>query len=366
MQTKKTRWLVVLPILTMVLLAILPENVDAETTTILPTIDSPVTIKDWLFVGPFSSGAREGLVDPLIEHGGIDKIKPVEGLEHHSCMAENGVVKWTKIVDEDEEDEKITFKISGVNWEALQDHHGWSGLFGFGFAYAEYVSDRDVRVLVRAEEVGGFRINGTPYRGNPYGRRQDKNLLVPVILRKGVNRILIAIGGMGDEWDFTFKMLPAEAPVMVNTVDTLVPDIIVGEKVDSWAAVPLVNTTEQNVEALLRIGDGNLVEVSETKVKMAPRTIQKVPIRFTQIKVVEEKPEEGTIKIPVKVTALGGEHSGEVDVRIREKGESFRITFRSAIDESVQKYSVLPPKDYTPGKSYGLILSLHGASVDSD
>ena len=51
---------------------------------------------------------------------------------------------------------------------------------------------------------------------------------------------------------------------------------------------------------------------------------------------------------------------------LRKPGEVFRVTFRSKIDESVQHFSVLPPKDFDPKKRYALILTLHGASGVSD
>ena len=44
--------------------------------------------------------------------------------------------------------------------------------------------------------------------------------------------------------------------------------------------------------------------------------------------------------------------------------EPYRMTFRSPIDGSIQYYGVRRPEPFDPSTDYGLVLSLHGASVE--
>src|SRR5690606_32883536 len=56
----------------------------------------------------------------------------------------------------------------------------------------------------------------------------------------------------------------------------------------------------------------------------------------------------------------------EVEVNVRTATEARKVTFRSAIDGSVQYYALLPAKPL-PGQvdKPGIVLSLHGASVEA-
>ncbi|RKY58045.1 MAG: hypothetical protein DRP94_07390, partial [Candidatus Latescibacterota bacterium] len=42
----------------------------------LPTVEDTITVREWLTVGPFSVGTREGYIDPLADQGGEEAIRP--------------------------------------------------------------------------------------------------------------------------------------------------------------------------------------------------------------------------------------------------------------------------------------------------
>lgn len=75
--------------------------------------------------------------------------------------------------------------------------------------------------------------------------------------------------------------------------------------------------------------------------------------------------EDGPITVTVRVEAEGWEASYDmdIDVPVVEPGVTYRRTFRSDVDGSAQYYGVVPPSDFDPERAYGMILSLHGASV---
>jgi hypothetical protein len=95
-----------------------------EKTEFLPTIEEPILVKEWLVVGPFSKGMREGDIDFLIEQGGEEYIEPYEGLEHTSIMAPSGTVKWMKAKTDEEGNVKFAFELKGLAHSVLMESNG--------------------------------------------------------------------------------------------------------------------------------------------------------------------------------------------------------------------------------------------------
>lgn len=322
----------------------------------------PQTIADWLTIGPFPAGTREGLVDELMEYGGLEKIQPKEGMELSSFYAKDGVVRWTKTQSKEG---KVTLDNKDVDWDALSSQWGAAGGASGWFGYAEYTSDADRSVLISAEKIGGFLINGERYYGDPYG---NGYVLVPAIFHQGLNRILVRVGG-GGPTAFTFSWVPSPAPLIVSTKDALLPDLILDQKMEGWAGIPVVNTTAETINgAKLVFGGKGLFAKSEVAVpELPPLSTLKVPILMKTTREVRDSDEtsEGTLDTTIAVTNPGA-HSGPLSFRVRKPGESYHVTFRSKTDLSVQKYAVLPPTNFDSRKTYALIVAAHGASVDSD
>jgi len=330
---------------------------------ILPTIEKPITVENWLVIGPFSAGSREGFVDPLLEWGGMENIQPKEGQEHMSWMADNGVVKWAKV---QAKDGKVTYEYPNVDWDAITDQWGFAGTLNNGFAYGEFQNDQPRRVLVSAQGAGSILLNGQPYLADIYGHGY---VLSPAILKEGLNRVLVRSGRGINALTFSLQFLPAEAPVMVNAKDTLSPDLVEGENREGWAAVPLINTTSETIrDAVLTFGDDDVFQAVSIPVpSLPPLSVVKLPIWVkTRRPARLEEAENQILKVPVSVKSQGVTNEVDVEVRVRKAGQSYHLTFLSDTDESVQKYAILPPKNFDPEKKYALILSLHGAGVDAD
>ncbi|RKY74594.1 MAG: hypothetical protein DRQ14_01440 [Candidatus Latescibacterota bacterium] len=335
----------------------------------LPTVEDTITVREWLTVGPFSVGTREGYIDPLADQGGEEAIRPYEGMEHPSIMAQGGVVRWRKVESEDGA-LRVWYEDVDVDWDALQAHHGWAGRRGVAYAYAELEVRGRRRTLILTDKVGAFWLNGRMYYGDVYGYRRGKvRTFVPVVLRDGTNRILLKFGVWGGVWEkerkIIFKILPVHEPLVFNISDVTVPDAVRGEVIEGWMAIPLINATEVPLRKVrLRVGGDEVFRRTETVVGfMPPLTIQKVPVRVkTRGAVTTEK---DTLFLPVVAEVDGRKVSSVVPVRVRNLEEGFRTTYVSSVDSSVQEFSVLPPKDFHPEGTYGLILALHGASVPS-
>ncbi len=333
------------------LLIPLPAVLQAE-LGFLPTIEDTLTIRDWLYVGPFSVGAREGTVDVIRDTIGF---APQEGETVPSILAPGGEVRWRRI---ESEDGSLKLEYDGINWDDLQDIYGVAGLLDAGYAYAEFSLPGRQRALAVAEKASWFKLNDQRFPGGPYGHDIVR---IPVILSPGKNRVLVKVGGFTDH-RFTFKLIPSPSPVMLLSKDATLPDIIKGETLNSPVGITILNTTSKYLKGIkLSIGgEGSFLKTERTVSDMAPLSLIKVPI---DLKMREALAEGDTISVPVSVSSEGLIYRKRLKLRLREKGASYKVTFISNLDSSCQYYAVLPPKDYDPERSYALILTLHGASV---
>jgi dienelactone hydrolase len=330
-----------------------------EKTEFFPTIEEPILIKEWLVVGPFSKGMREGDIDHLIEQGGEERIEPYEGLEHTSIMAPSGTVKWMKAKADEEGNLKFAFE--DLNMEELQDIYGYPGTASVSYAYAEFETKERGMALIIAERVGSFSLNGKQWPGDIYGHRYVK---IPVVLQNGKNSVLLKLT-RGPQC--TFKISPAEKPVMILTKDATVPDVVAGISLDQWAGITVLNTTSKTLKDIaLTLGDDAAFKRQETIIKhMPPLTVRKIPVRVATKEPIKEKVENEEVLVPVKLSFFNYSHVDQIKLRLRSQDQSYKTTFLSNIDGSVQYFAVLPPRNYDASKKYALILSLHGASVEA-
>jgi len=330
-----------------------------EKLELLPTIEKSIVIQDWLVVGPFSRGMREGDIDYLMENGGELSIEPYEGLEHTSIMAPSGLVKWMKVKGNEQGTVKIIY--DNINVKQLQDIYGTPATMSVSYAYAEFESKGARRALVIAEGIDTFRLNNKPWPGDIYGSGYVK---IPVVLQDGKNKILVKLS-RGEQ--FTSKIIPAEAAVMVLTGDATVPDAVAGKYLKQWAGVSVINTTTNTLKNIkLSLGDGQAFAKQEVSIaEIAPLSIRKVPILIESRDAIREQAEDNTISVPVMASIDQSLHADQIKFRIRNQAQSCKMTFLSGIDGSVQYFAVLPPKNYDPNKTYALILSLHGAGVEA-
>ena len=327
---------------------------------ILPTLDEPLIIKEWLTVGPFSVGTREGTIDFLTAYGGEERIRPEEGMEHLSIMAAGGRVQWTRVKAEGG---KVKLAYEGVNWDLLQESDGQTGLRSVGYGYAEFQSRRRQRAWVMAERISRFWLNGQVFYGDGYGHEFVK---IPVVLREGINRVLVKVG-RSRPW-FSFRVLPVEGALILNDQDLTTPDIVAGERLDGWIGVPVVNTTTERAQEVEIVLEGEVFERTTTVLStLEPLTVEKVPVPIRTKEALDTAAISGdTVVVIVSVTAEGIQDERRVPIRVRRKDMPYRVTFLSGMDGSAQHFSVRLPMGFDPTRTYALILTLHGASVPSD
>ncbi|MEA4884114.1 MAG: prolyl oligopeptidase family serine peptidase [Clostridia bacterium] len=325
----------------------------------LPTIEEELAIKTWLVVGPFSIGQREDFVDPLYEHGGQLHIAPEAGMQHSSTMTPGGVAEWKAAVAD--ANGSVAIPDTDVDFDRRESCYGFPGYLSLNYGYAEFESCGDQRVLIRADRTAAFWLNGIQYEGNPYGYGF---VLIPAVLKDGVNKVLAKT----TRGAFTFRVLPAPEPAAFAMGDLIAPDAILGARLDAWIGVPVINCTEKeiDVEVVLGSADNALFAPTSTRLgRVAPLSTIKVPVPVKTLRAItDQDAPEGKMKLAITLRTEGFEAQESITLSAKSPTEVYTTTFVSRNDGSVQKFSVVPPANFDPAAKYGLILTLHGASVE--
>jgi poly(3-hydroxybutyrate) depolymerase len=250
-------------------------------------------------------------------------------------------------------------------WERVEkaadaDRFRHQSLVG-GYVFATYDSPDDRVVLLDAREHGMVYVNGVPRVGDPYGNGYS---VLPVALKKGVNEFLFACGRGG--LSARLVELPSQRPFF-SGVDDTAPVLVAGEPVDAEFGITLVNPTSEPAGTLaieLMLPDGT---ATVTPVPVLPPLSMHKARASLEGRAIREP---GKVVVRARILANGAPLADapatrDLDVAVVAPGDRRRVTFVSDIDGSVQYYSVVPPAEST-GATPGLILSLHGASVEAE
>jgi predicted esterase len=237
-----------------------------------------------------------------------------------------------------------------------------------GYAAFTVDSPKEQVMLLEASGDTMCYVNGTPRTGDPYSYGYAH---LPVLLKAGANMLLFSCG----RGELHVKLVPPKSPVVLETGDMTLPDLIVQEKTAEWGAMLLVNASTHPLEAgtvTVRLGNGrSLTGKTPPLLPLATRKIA-FPIDGPAPTTAGEETVEVRVNYPA-VHAKTGETGHEAfsdtatfKARVRKPGETYKRTFLSEIDGSVQYYAVNPAHPLTPGgPAPALFLSLHGASVEA-
>jgi len=254
-------------------------------------------------------------------------------------------------------------------WEPIKADSG--GAFSHASLRGGYldftVPSQNERIMIlEASGHSTAYVNGEPRAGDPYSRG---HLRLPVLLRPGNNDLLFQVS----RGSLKAKLLPPKAEAYFDLGDPTVPDLIVGEIFNTWAAVVVVNATRNALDDLFlqaACADG---PPAITKVYSVP------PLSIRKVAFVLQGPapkKEGTCHVNVKLVRATEYGPRELDtaslnLSIRRPEQTQKRTFVSSIDDSVQYFSLVPAHPATAPKASaatprpGLVLTLHGAAVEA-
>jgi len=244
-------------------------------------------------------------------------------------------------------------------WNAIEANE--NGRFQDRALRGGYVSvpvESDRRRIMLLEARGGFgnvRVNGVPRAGDTYNTGW---IHLPVRLERGTNEFLYHVSR---GW-VQMRLHEPAAPIMLDLRDATLPDLIIDDNEPKWGALLLLNATEQTQHDLRIVAHGPDGASTETPVaSIPPLTTKKVPFR------IDWTPPTGPGETTVELEVLDGDDASHwtqtITLRHASGSERHSRTFVSSIDGSVQYYAVQPPPE-ARDESPGLILTLHGASVE--
>ncbi len=265
--------------------------------------------------------------------------------------------------------DRVTFAGVECEWKSIQaGPDGWfpDSLFrGHAYVYAAVNAPAERVALLEGMGDDMVYVNGIPRTGNPYGYTDSWGAWeprfnyseLPVVLKRGTNEFLFHIG----RGRFRASLLPVEKAAFFNMKDTTVPDMVVGQALDSYAAVTVVNATSTDIRDCVVHWEAEGASSEQAVTSFLPLSVRKqgFPIHLTA--------SPATGGVPVHLSLLRGKQTldtATIVVRVVRPDEPRKETFVSSIDGSVQYYAITPPSVQDGGKK-ALILSLHGAGVEA-
>jgi pimeloyl-ACP methyl ester carboxylesterase len=249
---------------------------------------------------------------------------------------------------------------SEQTWEAASAKDGalQHPALGGGYIYWKIESDEEASMLLEASGHNMVYVNGEPRTGDPYSYGYVR---LPVRLRKGLNEFVFHVS----RGRLQAKLMEAGEGALFDTRDATLPDLHAGEAEQPWAAVIVINPSEKPLVNFV-ITAAIDKDVVVTKLPTVPAmSTRKVGFR------VPATPEGAGEKVDVRLSLRGKEggppfDDAAISLRVRKPDQSYKRTFVSEIDGSVQYYAVQPARpDKKDGPPPALFLTLHGASVEA-
>jgi len=241
------------------------------------------------------------------------------------------------------------------------DEDGWltdPALRG-GYGYVSVNSDAERVMLLDAAGHSMVYVNGEPRAGDIY---QTGKVRLPVMLHTGTNDFLFRCG----RGRFRAALYSPEPHATIDLHDNTLPDLVTGEKADTWGAVLVINPMPTPlVNAALRSTLPGAKPVTTAVPPLLPLSVRKVGFRIKG-----QAPDRGE-SCDITLELLDGPKGRLLDrkaipLRLRGPYQTRKRTFVSEIDGSVQYYAVNPAHPLTPNPGpLALVLSLHGASVEA-
>ncbi len=233
-----------------------------------------------------------------------------------------------------------------------------------GWALTRVTSDRPRRAILRAVGHSIAYVNGTPRVANPY---RYGYVMIPIVLRAGDNELLFRCG----RGTLKVSLEPATHDVMLNMDDATLPEAVAGRAQSLDAGIVVLNTTTHAIDladsappVAVATADGQPPAVRLTPRWMPPLSIAKVPALLPAVHA------DGQViryRIPGSPGGAGrlSRPAATFEIAVRQPDEFRKVTFVSAIDDSVQYYALRPRIGPAVPSAGGLMLQVHGAGDEA-
>src|SRR5262249_14486115 len=157
-----------------------------------------------------------------------------------------------------------------------------------------------------------------------------------------------------------------EGPALIDGRDATLPDYREGDAQSPLAALVVINASERPLGGLsLRARAPDAVPATTPLGELPPLCTRKTAFRLPACGTKTGD----TVSVEVDLLGQAGDKplaTAKIDVRIRRRGQSYKQTFVSDLDGSVQYFAVQPAcPDVGDATAPALVLTLHGAGVEA-
>ncbi len=269
-------------------------------------------------------------------------------------------------------DTMIVAPNDSIPWRSLAaNEEGWfsdRALRG-GYAYFCYEAEQSQVLLLEGMGHNMVYVNGQPRAGNRYQTKEtfesweprfDYSLL-PVFIHEGENELLFQCS----RGRLKVVLHEPASVALFNGNDLTVPDLIIGETVNVWGSLVVINAGPDPLSGLFLTVIDEEGNVTQNRLpRLQPLSLRKVPfalrgpapaqkgVRAFELKLLQQLVDEY-----IELDAIS------VALRVVGKDQTYRRTFISDIDGSVQYYAVNPASASDDSTPKALFLSTHGAGV---
>lgn len=254
-----------------------------------------------------------------------------------------------------------------IKWKKVNsDSLGWFKMKDLRKGYAYFEINSETERIVQLEGSGHtvVYVNGVPRAGNKYQYKDRYESwepkfnfsYIPIKLNKGKNQLLFYC----PRGYLKVRTHEVNSKISLNTFDLTMPDVFVGEKFKDFGGIPIINNTEDKLENLSISAEINGKTVKTKIPNLNPLSVKKVRFNFAG-KAPKKKQD---LKIKLAIYQDGNKLTeDEITLRVLTKFDTYKETFISKLDGSVQYYAVTPSS--SDGENQALFLSLHGANVEA-
>lgn len=230
-----------------------------------------------------------------------------------------------------------------------------------GYACWTVTLDSDVTMILSAQGHSAVCVNGEWRIGDVYALGFVN---IPVELHAGENQLLFHVA----RGQLKAQLRAPRGDLEFNPHDRIVPSLIAQEPADAFGSINVVNATnEWRRDLVIRTNCPALaIDCTANVPAIPPLTVRNVPFRIT----CEAPREPGEWTLTLQLAAPGEQllAAAEVPLKIVTPRDTIVRTFISTIDGSVQYYGLryaAEPADGNAASPPGVILTLHGASVEA-
>lgn len=248
---------------------------------------------------------------------------------------------------------------------ALADGSFDASAYVGGYLALQFDSPADQVMELEATGHGMVYANG-PRMGDPYATGYQR---IPVAVTKGKNEFVFSAG----RGNIKARLVaPRLAGAHLDSCDVTAPDLIVGESLDSWIGLRVLNASSESATNLaLEIEAQDGTTTRTPLATLVPLGIAKAPARLRsgafglagearfRVALVRADSPEGDARATLDEMTI--------TLQVKPVGATHKETFRSEVDGSAQYFAVVPATTGSaPAGRPGIVLSLHGASVEAE